>query len=181
MPMVLLKTSLPSRAFFSHLDCFMNMFACGMLRVRAIIMAMVCSPVVTVLPPGVFMTTMPCLLAAGMSMLSTPAPARPMTLSFFPAEMISGVALVAERTTRPSYSPMIFLSSSGLRPVLTSTSKPPFFRISTPFSDNLSLTSIFIPTPSLTVESKSAALVANGHGSVNNLQGNPPPELPLPG
>ena len=43
-------------------------------RDRASISAMVCSAVETVLPPGVFITTMPWRVAAGTSMLSTPTP-----------------------------------------------------------------------------------------------------------
>ena len=35
-----------------------------------------CSAVLTVLPPGVFITTMPWRVAAATSMLSTPTPAR---------------------------------------------------------------------------------------------------------
>ena len=42
-----------------------------------------CSAVEIVLPPGVFITMTPRLVAASMSMLSTPTPARPMTLRFF--------------------------------------------------------------------------------------------------
>ena len=42
-------------------------------------MAMACSAVVIELPKGVFITTMPLAEAAGMSTLSTPMPARPMT------------------------------------------------------------------------------------------------------
>jgi len=48
-----------------------------MLRLKAIIMAMVCSAVVMTLPAGVFITMMPRLVAAGMSTLSRPMPARP--------------------------------------------------------------------------------------------------------
>ncbi len=87
---------------FSQRPAFIEAVACGILRARDSIMAMACSAVVTVLPPGVFMTTMPRLLAAGMSMLSTPAPARPMAESFAAASMISAVTLVAERTIRAS-------------------------------------------------------------------------------
>ena len=54
------------------------------------------------LPKGVFITTTPAAVAAGMSMLSTPMPARPMTFSRFAAAMTSLLGLVSERTTRPS-------------------------------------------------------------------------------
>ena len=50
-------------------------------------MAKLNSAVVTVLPPGVFITTMPCCVAASMSTLSTPTPARPTTRNFFAASM----------------------------------------------------------------------------------------------
>ena len=63
---------------------------------------MACSAVVIELPNGVFITTIPLEVAAGMSTLSTPMPARPMTFRFGAAAMTSLSALVAERTARPS-------------------------------------------------------------------------------
>ena len=75
-----------------------------MSRASANIIAMACSAVVMELPNGVFITTMPRCVAAGTSMLSTPMPARPMTLSFVAASMTGFVTLVAERTARPSKS-----------------------------------------------------------------------------
>src|SRR5690606_16836103 len=59
-----------------------------------------------------------------MSTLSTPMPARPMTLRLVAASMISLVTLVAERIARPSYWPITALSSSGVIPGFTSTSQP---------------------------------------------------------
>jgi hypothetical protein len=53
------------------------------------------------LPPGVFMTTTPLAVAAGMSTLSRPDPARPTTLRLPAAESRSAVTLVALRMTRP--------------------------------------------------------------------------------
>ena len=44
--------------------------------------AMACSAVVIELPNGVFITMMPLAVAAGMSTLSTPMPARPITFRF---------------------------------------------------------------------------------------------------
>jgi hypothetical protein len=76
------------------------------------------------LPNGVFMTTIPRAVAAGMSTLSTPMPARPITFRLAAASSRSSVTLVAERMARPSYSPMIALSSSFERPGLSSTSTP---------------------------------------------------------
>ena len=74
----------------------------GIWRASANIMAIACSAVVIELPKGVFITTMPAAVAAGISMLSTPIPARPMTLRFVAAAMTSLLGLVSERTTRPS-------------------------------------------------------------------------------
>ena len=51
-----------------------------------------------------FMTMIPCFVAASRSMLSTPVPARPISLRRDPAAMTSAVTFVAERTIRPSYS-----------------------------------------------------------------------------
>ncbi len=64
-----------------------------------------CSAVVIELPNGVFITMMPLAVAAGMSTLSTPMPARPITLRFFAFSRIFGVTLVAERIARPSKFP----------------------------------------------------------------------------
>ena len=63
---------------------------------------MACSAVVTALPKGVFITTIPAALAASTSMLSTPIPARPMTLRLVAAKINSLVILLAERTAKPS-------------------------------------------------------------------------------
>jgi len=122
MPRVLLKISFPMNLFFSHFPFFMEAVAWGILRASDNIMEMACSPVVMVLPPGVFMTTIPRLLAARMSTLSRPTPARPMTLRFSALSMMAWVTLVALRITRPSYSLMTPLNSSGVRLVITSTS-----------------------------------------------------------
>ena len=66
-PSTLLKTSLPCSFFFSQSPDFNVEVPQGMLRVKAIIMAMVCSAVVMTLPVGVFITTTPRLVAAGIS------------------------------------------------------------------------------------------------------------------
>ncbi len=59
---------------------------------------MACSAVVIELPNGVFITTTPAAVAAGMSTLSTPMPARPITFSRLAAAITSLSALVAERS-----------------------------------------------------------------------------------
>src|SRR5690606_2571004 len=66
----------------------------------------------------------------GISTLSTPIPARPTTFRLVAAFSISGVTVVDERMARPSYSPMIFINSSGLSPVISSTSTPRSRKIS---------------------------------------------------
>jgi hypothetical protein len=85
---------------------------------------MACSAVVIELPKGVFITTMPLAEATGISTLSTPMPARPITFRFVAASSTSAVTFVAERMARPSYSPMQAMSSSLLIPGFTSTSQP---------------------------------------------------------
>ena len=64
---------------------------------------MVCSAAAMVLPPGVFMQTMPRRVAASTSTLSRPTPARPITSSAGAASITSAVTRVALRTTRPAY------------------------------------------------------------------------------
>ena len=56
---------------------------------------MACSAVVMLLPSGVFTTTTPASVAAGMSTLSTPIPARPTIRRFFAAPRTSAVHLGA--------------------------------------------------------------------------------------
>src|SRR5260221_1702580 len=70
------------------------------------------------------MTTMPRCVAAATSMLSTPMPARPITLRLVACSSSAFVTLVAERTARPSNCPMIRFSSSGASPVITCASMP---------------------------------------------------------
>ena len=71
----------------------------GTLRASESSMVKVNSAVVTVLPPGVFITTTPCWVEASMSTLSTPTPARPTTRNFLAASMTFLVTFVSERTT----------------------------------------------------------------------------------
>src|SRR4029079_18328121 len=132
--------------FFSHLPALTDVVACGMRRLMAQIIDIVCSAVVTVLPPGVFMTTIPRRVAAGVSTLSRPEPARPMTFSLSAAAMSSSVTFVPERTMRPSAS-LISLNSSSFGILdFTTTAKPACSRSSTPCFERLSLTRIFMRT-----------------------------------
>ena len=79
-PSVLEVSSTPMKRFFSHLPACVDASASGSWRASANISAIACSAVVIELPKGVFMTTTPLAEAAGMSTLSTPMPARPITL-----------------------------------------------------------------------------------------------------
>ena len=82
-PSVLPVISTPMKRFFSHLPAWVEASACGIWRASASISAMACSAVVIELPNGVFITMMPFAVAAGMSTLSTPMPARPITFRLF--------------------------------------------------------------------------------------------------
>ena len=73
-----------------------------MLRASASSSAIVCSAAVTTFDSGALATTMPRLVAAGTSTLSTPTPARPITLSRSAFSISSAVIFVAERITMPS-------------------------------------------------------------------------------
>lgn len=101
-PSVLAVISTPMKRFFSHFPAWVETSAEGIWRASANIIAMACSAVVIELPKGVFITMMPRAVAAGISTLSTPMPARPITLSFVAASSSLAVALVAERMARPS-------------------------------------------------------------------------------
>ena len=101
-PSVLPVISTPMNFDFSHLPAWVEASAAGIWRATANIIAMACSAVVIELPNGVFITMTPRFEAAGMSTLSTPMPARPMTLRLVAAASSSAVTLVAERIARPS-------------------------------------------------------------------------------
>ena len=100
------------KRFFSHLPAWVLTLASGSWRATANIIAMACSAVVTLLPKGVFITITPFLLAAGMSTLSTPMPARPMTFRLVAPSSSLSVTLVADRMASPSYWPITSASFS---------------------------------------------------------------------
>ena len=102
MPSVLLKISTPMNLFFSHLPARVDASASGIWRASASISEIACSAVVIELPNGVFITMTPRAVAAGMSTLSTPMPARPITFRFLAFSRILADTLVAERMARPS-------------------------------------------------------------------------------
>ncbi len=90
------------KRFFSHLPAWVDASAAGIWRASANIIAIACSAVVIELPNGVFMTITPFAVAAGMSTLSTPMPARPITFRRDALPRIFAVTFVAERMARPS-------------------------------------------------------------------------------
>ena len=142
-PSVLSCTSTPPQRDFSQRPAFKALWACGMLRAQASSMAIVCSAAESTLLWGAFTTTMPRLVAASTSMLSTPTPARPITLRRVPASMTSAVTLAAERTTRPSNSPMRRTNSSWSQSIPSTTSNS-CSRRSMPALPSLSLTRTFL-------------------------------------
>ena len=90
MPSVLPKISTPRNLFFSHLPARVEASASGICRASDSISVMACSAVVIELPNGVFITMMPRAVAAGMSTLSTPMPARPITFRLVACSRIFG-------------------------------------------------------------------------------------------
>src|SRR5262249_2590313 len=112
-PSVLLVISTPMKRFFSHLPACVEASACGICRASASIRVIACSAVVIELPNGVFITMTPRAVAAGMSTLSTPMPARPITFRLFASPRILDVTLVAERIASPS-KPLIAAASRSL-------------------------------------------------------------------
>ncbi len=140
MPSVLPVSSRPMKRFFSHLPAWVEASAAAIWRDTANIIAMACSAVVMELPKGVFITMTPARLAAGMSTLSTPMPARPITLRFLAAARTFSVTFVAERMARPSTSFTASRSASLSLPRFGSkrTSTPRSRKICTAASDSAS-------------------------------------------
>ena len=96
-----------------------------MFRDRASISAIVCSAVLSVLPPGVFITTMPQRVAASLSMLSVPTPARTIAFSRRLPSSASAVILhaaAADRAVELRAAPRA--ARRPLSPVRTSYSMP---------------------------------------------------------
>ena len=108
---------------------------------------MVCSAAAIELDSGAFTTTIPRRVAASTSTLSTPVPARPITLSRSALSMRSAVTLVAERTITASNSPMREVRASGGQSIPSSTSSSFARRSSIPASAIGSLTSTLTAAP----------------------------------
>ncbi len=96
-PSVFSETSTPLKALRFHSPSRRELSAAGMRRAAASMRPRVCSAAATVLLSGALATRMPRLVAASMSMLSTPMPARPMALRFSARSTTSSVTLVALR------------------------------------------------------------------------------------
>src|SRR5580704_3119705 len=137
-PSTLPVISTPMNRFFSHLPAWVEALAAGRSRARASISEMACSAVVMELPKGVFMTMTPAAVAAGISTLSTPMPARATTFSFLAALMTSAVILVAERMAMPSYLSTTASNSSLVMSGLLSISTPRSLKMATAAGESLS-------------------------------------------
>src|SRR5689334_9852965 len=144
---------------------------------------MACSAVVMELPNGVFITTIPFAVAAGMSTLSTPMPARPMTFRFFAAAMTSGLTLVAERIARPSYVPMISFSFAASGPICgrKSTSRPRALKMPIAAGDSSSeiktfgISCLLAPIGAVQAMDKTIVLPVE-EAAANSLETEPPVE-----
>ena len=97
-PRVLPYSSVPLNLGRSQAPPISEACALGTLRQSESISASVCSAAATEFDSGALATTIPRLVAAGMSTLSTPVPARPITLRRSARSISSGVTWVAERT-----------------------------------------------------------------------------------
>src|SRR3984893_15097438 len=124
-PRTLSRSSLPRKRDRSQRPALTAWSACGICRASASIMAIVCSAAAMVLPEGALTTRTPARVAAATSMLSTPAPARPMTLRRVPAWITAASTRVSLRTSRASYPAMRAISAAGLSFSSTSTSAWP--------------------------------------------------------
>ena len=93
------SSSTPPHAERSQMPCLSAACACGMLRARAASSPIVCSAAEVTVDSGAFATTIPRLVAAATSTLSTPTPARPITLRRSARSIRSPVSFVAERIT----------------------------------------------------------------------------------
>ena len=97
IPSVLSMSSTPENFGRSQRPAVSEAWACGTLRASASSSAIVCSAAVTTFDWGALATTMPRLVAAATSTLSTPTPARPIAFRSLPRSITSAVIFVAER------------------------------------------------------------------------------------
>ena len=86
---------MPVNLLRSHFFAFKEASAWGRFLAIPIMRVMVCSAVERVFASGVFITITPFAVAAAMSTLSTPTPARPMTFNFFTFSRVFAVTFEA--------------------------------------------------------------------------------------
>ena len=143
-------------------------------RASARMRAKVSSAAETVLPAGAFRTGMPRSVAASRSMLSTPAPARPMTFRRGAASIRARVTRVALRTMTASARVIASSFSAGALSASQRTSKRSSpVRAPSPECETLSATPTTYrrPSPLIAVLPQAAA---------PGVRAGPPPALPAP-
>ena len=123
-PRTLLFSWSPIYFFLSQAPPFRLLQAGTTFRLIERIKAIVCSAALRVLPPGVFITRIPFLVASGTSILSTPTPARAIAFSLPGLAKTLAVTFVPLRIISPSCSPIILANFSSSTPVLTTASTP---------------------------------------------------------
>ncbi len=101
-PRVLSCSSEPFQRLRSQRPSTRAAWACGTLRARLSSSAIVCSAADTTFDWGALQTTTPERVAASMSTLSSPTPARPITFRSVAAAITSASMVVCERTTMAS-------------------------------------------------------------------------------
>ena len=94
IPKVLPLSSVPMRRCRFHSFCFNSKSPFDIFLDNANIIATVCSAADIVFTSGVFITTTPILVAAEISILSIPTPARPIARNFFETFIIFASILV---------------------------------------------------------------------------------------
>ena len=134
MPNILLRSSVPTKACLFHSPLFIALSPTEIFRESVSIIATVCSAADMVLTSGVFMTTIPRRVAAGISILSTPTPARPMAWRFSADAIISSVIFVPLRIIQPCTSLHASAFSSGVPFGRLTTSNLASFKTAMPLS-----------------------------------------------
>ena len=124
MPTVLPKISTPWKDERFHSPSRRVASAAGIWRAVDSSSEMACSQAEWMLEVGALATMTPRSVAAAMSTLSRPTPARPTMVRFFAASRTSRSTVVAERTSRASASPTAASSSGRLGPSTQRTSTP---------------------------------------------------------
>ena len=113
----------PMNSLRSHFPQHRDWYAGAIERESASIRAKACSAVLRVFPAGVFITTIPWRVAAFLSMLSVPTPARTIALSLRLPSSDSAVIFTPLRTIAPSKRARDSLSSWPLSPWISLYSK----------------------------------------------------------